>query len=166
MVERLTSNIECMFVGFAYNFLTNFSLPKKVFSGVGILMILGIIRKLLSCIILLIINKDVLLFMSFFQSPLISNIIAFGALICSIWSIVYTYSQNKYQITISEFTAEKFEDIPLYFCFDVINTSTKGIRIKKIELIKNGEMLNDLQFEPTKRLVFYYPNPSNSPLYS
>lgn len=104
--------------------------------------------------------------MSFFQSPLISNIIAFGALICSIWSIVYTYSQNKYQITISEFTAEKFEDIPLYFCFDVINTSTKGIRIKKIELIKNGEMLNDLQFEPTKRLVFYYPNPSNSPFYS
>ncbi|HAR6276281.1 hypothetical protein [Staphylococcus pseudintermedius] len=104
--------------------------------------------------------------MTFIQSTLFSNTLASLALLCSIWSLIYTYKQNKYQITVSNFTAEKFKNIPLFFCFDIINSSTKGIRIKKVELIKNGKTLHDLQFNAPTRLTRMFPTPSKSPLYS
>ncbi|HHW9784413.1 phage protein [Staphylococcus aureus] len=103
--------------------------------------------------------------MEFIQSTLFSNIIAGVALLCSFWSIRYTYKQNRYDLVISGFTSEKFVGIPLYFCFDILNPSSKGIHINKLELIKDGKVISDLSFKPTTKLKARYPKPDKSPLY-
>lgn len=102
--------------------------------------------------------------MEFIQSTMFSNIIAIIALLCSFWSIRYTYKQNRYELIVSSFTSEKFIDIPLYFCFDIVNPSNKGISINKLELIKNNEVIHDLNFKPTYELTKKFPNADNSPL--
>ncbi|UXR73329.1 hypothetical protein MUA48_08085 [Staphylococcus sp. IVB6238] len=77
--------------------------------------------------------------MELFQSVLFSNVIALLAFAASIYSIIYTRSQNKFHFAITDMSVDK-KDGYIEFSFAVVNSSPKSQFLK--DLIFLDENLN------------------------
>ncbi|PNZ26155.1 hypothetical protein CD122_08675 [Staphylococcus rostri] len=86
--------------------------------------------------------------MEFFQSVLVSNVIALLAFAASIYSIIYTRSQNKFHFAVTDMSVDK-KDGYIDFSFAVVNDSPKSHFLKDlIFLDENLNVMKHIEVEP------------------
>lgn len=73
--------------------------------------------------------------------------IALAALVVAVWALIYGFHYNSYSITISD-TELTVEDGQKLIEFNVFNSSSRPITIKKIKLFKDQTLVTDNGFNP------------------
>ncbi|MBF0758193.1 hypothetical protein E4T91_05470 [Ligilactobacillus murinus] len=92
------------------------------------------------------------------------TIIALLALLVALASFIYTWSFNRFKISISDIDITKF-DGENFFAFSINNHSPRAVNITHVELISaSGKIIFDNGFEPFSHMTnpYYISDPFES----
>ena len=90
-----------------------------------------------------------------------SSVIAFIALVVSIWSLIRTYRLNVYSIDVFNGSYDQENPNPFMLRFQLINNSHKAIKIKKVRI----ETLSGIEIQPLKHQPRHEPLKESSSMF-